>query len=90
MGFEGAEAQPIPAVGLRSFGLRDREDRPRSAFTHLATLRWPMVGIMPAFLLLQTFAEGALEVLWGAGRRLAPIAAALILVGFYVAWFAQL
>jgi hypothetical protein len=50
MGFEGAEAQPIPAVGLRSFGPRDREDRPRPAFTHLATLRWPMVGIMPALL----------------------------------------
>ena len=48
------------------------------------------VAADPAFLLLQTFVAGALEVLWGAGRRLAPIAAALILVGFYVAWFAQL
>jgi hypothetical protein len=48
------------------------------------------VAAVPAFLLLQIFAEGTLEFLWGAGRRFAPIAAALILVGFYVAWFAQL
>lgn len=47
---EGAEAQPIPAVGLRSFGLGDREDRSRPAFANLAALRWPMFGIMPALL----------------------------------------
>jgi hypothetical protein len=45
---EEAEAQPIPAVGLRSFGLGHREDRSRPAFANLAALRWPMFGIMPA------------------------------------------
>jgi hypothetical protein len=47
---EGAEAQPIPAVGLRSFGLGHREDSSRPAFANLAALRWPMFGIMPALL----------------------------------------
>ena len=72
----------IAAAGLATLFVFDR---------WLSGQKWLVyVAAVPAFLLLQTFAEGALEVLWGARRRLAPVAAALILVGFYVAWFAQL
>ena len=72
----------IAAAGLATLFVFDR---------WLTGHKWLVyVAGVPAFLLLQTFAEGALEVVWGAGRRLAPIAAALVLVGVYVAWFAQL
>jgi hypothetical protein len=57
----------------------------------LAGQKWlAFVAAVPAYLLLQTFAEGALQVVWGAGRRFAPVVAALILAAFYLAWFAQL
>jgi hypothetical protein len=83
------------------FAARRTSASGRTQIAGLATLfvfdRWlsgqewlVYVAAVPAFLLLQTFAEGALEVLWGAGRRLAPIVSALILFGVYVVWFAQL
>ena len=74
-------AGAVVIAGLASMFVFDRWLTGRSWLIYAAAA--------PAYLLLQIFAEGALGLFAGSWRRAGPVVAALILVGFYVAWFAQ-